>query len=157
MIKAGLVWSKFGLVKRCRHPAPPCHPPGWPFTVLFKGYNHFWKLFPNWMWHEGVKEYFQIACRTQGSRSIFEFNVARGCPGVFSNLVSHAGVQEYFQIEWRTQGSRSIFKLNVACRFPEVFSNSMSHAGSWSIFKLTVARGCPGVFSNWISHAGVQE
>ena len=39
--------SRFGLKQvgfgeTMSAPGPsPCHPPGWPFTVLFKGYNHF--------------------------------------------------------------------------------------------------------------------
>ena len=41
--------SRFGLKQvgfgeTMSAPGPsPCLPPGWPFTVLFKGYNHFWK------------------------------------------------------------------------------------------------------------------
>ena len=85
-------------------------------------------VFSIWMSHAGVQEYFQIECRTRGSRSIFKLNVARGCPGVFSNWMSHAGVQEYFQINCRTWVSRSIFKLTVSCGWPEVFSNILSHA-----------------------------
>ena len=30
--------------------------------------------------HAGVQEYFQIACRTRLSRSIFKLTVARRCP-----------------------------------------------------------------------------
>ena len=61
--------------------------------------------------------------RSQVSRSISKFNVARGGQGVFSNCMSHVGVQEYFQIECHTRVSRSIFKLNVARGCPGVFPN----------------------------------
>ena len=56
-------------------------------------------VFPNWMSHAGVKEYFQTA---------------RGGPGVFSNWMSHAGVKEYFLIVCGTRVYRNIFELTVA-------------------------------------------